>query len=157
MLVLFPASRRRVLPSWGWRCTGYWWCCWTSPVPPGDSSCETGDCCSRERKTTCYHSLSNVYHQAHVCLQLTSLQCQQGISPVYGHSKNKSLLYCLSSQIHSQWLIFLFSPFFHYNQVTLNPLEFNFHSRLMTLNYGFMSYKLTRAPSFVLIPSMPAI
>lgn len=72
MLLPSPTSWWRFLPSSGWQCTGYWWCCWTSPVPLGDSSCETGDCCSRGReKTTCYHSLSNVYHLFYVCCSVS--------------------------------------------------------------------------------------
>lgn len=121
MLSPSHASWWGLLPSWGWRCTGYWWCCWTSPVPLGDSSCETGDCCQRERerKATCYHSLSSVYHLFYMfAVQLTpQLQCQQGTFPVYGSSLSSTVVRW-RVDLNTSLCSTVFPIFFHSNQVT---------------------------------------
>lgn len=50
----------RYVPSSGWQCRGYLWCCWTSPVPPGDYTCETSDCC-HEKGKLCVNTHSPVF------------------------------------------------------------------------------------------------
>lgn len=56
-----PYFKCRYIPSLVWQCTGYWWYCWTSLVPPGDSSCETVDCYTRDGITSCYNTLARIF------------------------------------------------------------------------------------------------
>lgn len=93
MLLPSPTSWWRFLPSWGWQCTGYWWCCWTSPVPLVDSSCETGDCCEREKtpRVTTHSSMFTIYSM--FAVQLTSqLKFQLGTFYVYGSSRSSTVV-----------------------------------------------------------------
>lgn len=124
MLSPCPTGWRRFLPSWGWRCTGCWWCCWTSPVPLGDSSYETADCCTRERKTTCYHTHSlmlTIYSMLAVQLPNCSankehflfmgVHCHLRLSDRVDLNTAVFALYCFAFQIQGQWLISLYFPF----------------------------------------------
>lgn len=114
------------LPSSGWQCTIYWWCCWTSPVPLEDSSCEIGDCCSKKKKKTPTVTTHSPMFAIN-CMFAFNVpsQYKQGSSPVYiscqMHSwpKYNNLFYAgFSFQIQDDILFsFLFLPFFYFNEV----------------------------------------
>ena len=145
--VIAVSYELRSLPSWGWQCTGCWWCCWTSPVPLGDSSCETSDCCSREKDRN--HVLQLILQCLPFILCLTSqLPCQQGTFPVYGRSLSSTVVrwrvdlnsrYLISTDLHVKFKVSDLFSFFCNNQVTHWIFLNQFSQQTNVSESGFVS------------------